>query len=99
MINLRSTTVGPETFEIGDSIFVQAGDAAPDESKLPDMLKGRWVGKVLDCRAYDESSVFVRVVWYQRVEDLSCGRQTYHGTNELLASNDTQIIDASKLKI
>jgi hypothetical protein len=72
-----------------------ASEQSGDESKLPDTLKKRWVGKVLECKAKDEQNVFVRVVWFQRPEDLPCGRQSYHGTNELIASNDTFIIDAS----
>jgi hypothetical protein len=92
------TTVAHETFQVGDSIFVKA-DPAGDESKLPDILQGRWVGKVLECKAYNEQAVFVRLVWYQRPEDLPCGRQPYHGTNELIASNDSHIIDASKLEM
>jgi hypothetical protein len=38
--------------------------------------------------------VFLRVYWLYRPEDLPGGRQSYHGANELIASNDMDIIDA-----
>lgn len=83
-----------ETFQVGDCILVKAGETT-DDSALPDNLKERWVGKVLECKAFDEQAVYIRLVWFQRPEDLPGGRKFWHGTNELIASNDTQIIDAS----
>ncbi|KAF2420998.1 hypothetical protein EJ08DRAFT_727914 [Tothia fuscella] len=83
-----------ETFQVGDCILVKAA-AAVDESRLPDTLKERWVAKALECRAFDEQAVYIRLVWFQRPEDLPGGRTSWHGTNELIASNDTQIIDAN----
>jgi hypothetical protein len=39
--------------------------------------------------------VYLRVCWLYRPEDLPGGRKPYHGLNELIASNDMAIIDAT----
>lgn len=45
-------------------------------------------------RALDQEHVYVRVAWFNRPEDLPTGRQPYHGKNELIPSNEMDIIDA-----
>lgn len=74
-----------------------SGDAPPPariRSSLAEILQKHWVAKVLEVRAGDEQHVYLRVYWLFRPEDLPGGRQWYHGSNELIASNEMQIIDA-----
>lgn len=56
-----------------------------------------WVARILEIRASDEHHVYARVYWMYWPEDLPSGttdgkkwvqgRQPYHGTHELIASN------------
>lgn len=49
-------------------------------------------------RAGDEQHVYLRVDWMYRPEDLPGGRRPYHGQNELIASNEMQILDATSVE-
>jgi hypothetical protein len=56
-----------------------------------------WVARILEIRASDEHHVYARVYWMYSPDELPPGtidrmktvqgRQPYHGTNELIASN------------
>lgn len=56
-----------------------------------------WVARILEIRARDEHHVYARVYWMYWPDELPlgtrdgkksvCGRQPYHGENELIASN------------
>jgi hypothetical protein len=50
--------------------------------------------KVLEVRALDPEHVYVRLSWLDRPEDLEDGRRDYHGKNELVPTNQMDIIDA-----
>ncbi len=50
--------------------------------------------KVLEVRALDPEHVYIRVAWLNRPEDLAGGRQPHHGKNELIPTNQLDIIDA-----
>jgi hypothetical protein len=76
------------TMAAGDYVYIK-----PDK-ELADTAVRCWVAKVLEVRAGDERHVFLRVFWMYRPEDLSTGRQPYHGENELIASNAMEVIDA-----
>lgn len=80
----KDTTPGVEA-ENGED------EDADDEPQEP---ISDWVAKVLECRAFDEEHVFLRVVWLYRPEDLPSGRKPWHGSNEVFPSNNMQIIDA-----
>ena len=45
-------------------------------------------------RALDEEHVYVRVSWLNRPEDLEGGRQDCHGKNELVPTNQMDVINA-----
>jgi hypothetical protein len=57
----------------------------------------KWVAHILEIRASDEHHVYARVYWMYWPDELPHGtiyrkkrvhgRQPYHGTNELIASN------------
>ncbi|RFN44017.1 hypothetical protein FIE12Z_11749 [Fusarium flagelliforme] len=64
---------------------------------------GEWVARILEIRASSEHNVYARVYWMYWPEELPSGtiyhtmrvrgRQPYHGTNELIASNHMDIIN------
>jgi hypothetical protein len=80
-----------ETFAVNDTVFIKSSE---DEDPDPDAPIKGWVARVLEVRAGDEQHVYLRIYWLYRPEDLPGGRRDYHGRNELIASNDMQIIDA-----
>jgi hypothetical protein len=59
-----------------------------------------WVARILEIRASDEHHVYARVYWMYWPDELPRGsrdgrkivrgRQPYHGTNELIASNHSE---------
>ncbi|RYP02620.1 hypothetical protein DL764_005702 [Monosporascus ibericus] len=65
-------------------------------------LESDWVAKILEIRASDENHVYVRVYWMYWPDELPSGtregrrtiqgRQSYHGQDELIASNHMDII-------
>ncbi|KAF1989591.1 hypothetical protein K402DRAFT_258286 [Aulographum hederae CBS 113979] len=96
----RKFTISKETFEVGNVLLIKNDEGTitsdPDSglSPLANVLKNQWVAHVLEVRAGDEHHVYLRVYYLYRPEDLPMGRQPYHGTNELLASNEMCVIDA-----
>ncbi|KPA38502.1 hypothetical protein FLAG1_08662 [Fusarium langsethiae] len=64
-----------------------------------------WVARILEIRASSEHNVYARVYWMYWPEELPSGtiyhkmrvrgRQSYHGSNELIASNHMDIINVS----
>ncbi|WQF90333.1 Putative BAH domain, P-loop containing nucleoside triphosphate hydrolase [Colletotrichum destructivum] len=66
-----------------------------------------WVAFILEIRASDEYHVFARVYWMYWPEELPegtmdgerypAGRQSYHGRNELIASNHMDIINVARV--
>jgi hypothetical protein len=80
-----------ETFAVNDTVFIKSSEDEDPDPNAP--IKG-WVARVLEVRAGDEQHVYLRIYWLYRPEDLPGGRRDYHGRNELIASNDMQIIDA-----
>ena len=66
-----------------------------EESPDPKIdLRAQWKAKVLEVRALDTEHVYLRVAWLNRPEDLDSGRKAYHGKNELIPTNQMDIIDA-----
>lgn len=81
----RKFTIANESFQLGDVVYIHNDSA----------LGQPWLAKVLEVRAGDEQHVYLRVFWLYRPEELpNGGRRPYHGRNELIASNDMQIVDA-----
>ncbi|KAH9902303.1 hypothetical protein F4778DRAFT_781534 [Xylariomycetidae sp. FL2044] len=62
-----------------------------------------WVARILEIRASDEHHVYARVYWMYWPDELPAGtqegkkyvqgRQSYHGANELIASNHMDVIN------
>lgn len=63
-----------------------------EEAKID--LANQWKAKVLEVRALDSEHVYIRVSWLNRPEDLDTGRKEYHGKNELIPTNQMDVIDA-----
>lgn len=57
-------------------------------------VANQWKAKVLEVRALDSEHVYIRVSWLNRPEDLDGGRKSYHGKNELIPTNQMDVIDA-----
>jgi hypothetical protein len=66
-----------------------------DESKDPLIdVASQLKAKVLEVRALDPEHVYIRLSWLDRPEDLEGGRKDYHGKNELVPTNQMDVIDA-----
>nr|POE49429.1 chromatin remodeling protein shl [Quercus suber] len=89
----KKFTVVSESIAVGECVLV-AHDA-PD-TQMINVLE-QWKAQVLDVRALDPEHVYVRVAWLNRPEDLDAGRKSYHGKNELIPTNQIDIIDASSV--
>ena len=83
--------MGSESIATGQCILVNYSDT-DDDAKVD--LANQWKAKVLEVRALDSEHVYARVVWLNRPEDLDSGRKAYHGKNELIPTNQMDIIDA-----
>lgn len=81
---------GFRSIATGDLILVSH---SIDEQPVFDSLSD-WKAKVLEVRALDMKHVYVRVSWLNRPEDLKGGRQDYHGINELVPTNQMDVINA-----
>ncbi|KIW07454.1 uncharacterized protein PV09_01426 [Verruconis gallopava] len=84
-------------FCVGDDVLIMQDETADDNSALAPELKGRWVGRIIEIRAINQENVFILINWYNRPEDLPKGRQPHHGMNEILATNDVDIISPTAL--
>ncbi|PSN69644.1 hypothetical protein BS50DRAFT_571024 [Corynespora cassiicola Philippines] len=84
-------TVGQESFQIGDYVYVK-----PDKDNPSAPIHG-WIARVLEVRAGSPEYVFIRVCWMYRPEDLPGGRKIWHGRNEVIVSNWMDIIDAKTI--
>lgn len=82
--------VGHERIATGDFILVSH---IITEYPVFDSLSD-WKAKVLEVRALDAEHVYVRVRWLNRPEDLKGGRQEHHGKNELVPTNQMDVINA-----
>ena len=82
--------VGSESIAVGQCILVKHDDS--EDQKID--IAAQWKAKVLEVRALDSEHVYIRVAWLNRPEDLSTGRKPYHGKNELIPTNQMDIIDA-----
>ena len=82
--------MGSESITTGDFILVSHDI---NENPAFDSFSD-WKAKVLEVRALDMEHVYVRVSWLNRPEDLKGGRQDYHGRNELIPTNQMDVINA-----
>jgi hypothetical protein len=82
--------VGSESITTGDFILVSHDI---NEDSTFDSFSD-WKAEVLEVRALDVEHVYVRVSWLNRPEDLKGGRQDYHGKNELVPTNQMDVINA-----
>ena len=94
-----------QNFSVGNTIYVNHVSPVPvppnqDASEAERLAYDKanlWIGKILECRASDASHVFLRVMWLYWPDELPMGRQSYHGSRELVASNAVDIIDAQSV--
>jgi len=86
----KKFTVGTESIATGECILVKHDETA--DPKID--TASQWKAKVLEVRALDPEHVYIRLSWLNRPEDLDSGRKDYHGRNELVPTNQMDIIDA-----
>ncbi|KAL8721574.1 MAG: hypothetical protein Q9225_001782 [Loekoesia sp. 1 TL-2023] len=55
------------------------------------------IARILEIRAFDPQNVYVRVYWLYQPQEIPGGRQSYHGNNELIATNHMEIVDALRV--
>lgn len=92
----KKFTVVSESIAVGECVLVAHGSL--DTSKPNEIdVSEQWKAQVLDVRALDSEHVYVRVAWLNRPEDLESGRRPYHGKNELIPTNELDIIDAGSV--
>jgi hypothetical protein len=84
------------------SIERQKSAAGAETGKAPPLQRSAddWVARILEIRASDEHNVFARVFWMYSPDELPKGtrdgnkfvqgRQPYHGSRELIASNHSK---------
>nr|POF07883.1 hypothetical protein CFP56_66175 [Quercus suber] len=89
----KKFTVVAESIAVGECILVSHD--APESQVIN--VHEQWKAQVLDVRALDPEHVYVRVAWLNRPEDLDTGRKPYHGKNELIPTNQIDIIDATSV--
>lgn len=91
--------VRDERFSLGDNIFINSQESShfsSDESietTFDETDAAVWVATILEIRAKDPSTVYSRIEWFFRPNDLPNGRLSYHGTNEIIKSARQDIID------
>jgi len=86
----KKFTVGSESIAIGQCVLIKHEEG--EDAKLD--VSAQWKAKVLEVRALDPEHVYIRVAWLNRPEDLADGRKSYHGKNELIPTNEIDVIDA-----
>ena len=89
-LSLTREVVGSESMAVGECILVKHEDSADPKIDIGE----QWKAKVLEVRALDSEHVYLRVAWLNRPEDLDTGRKAYHGKNELIPTNQMDVIDA-----
>jgi hypothetical protein len=86
--------VGEETFGVNDFISVNHSNITNGEQLTTEDESHFWIARVLEIRAKDSQNVYLRVFWMYWAHELPMGAQSYHGKDELIASNQMDIIDA-----
>jgi len=87
-----------ENYGVGDDVLITQEDTPDDDPRIAPELKNRWVARILEIRATDSDNVHVLVNWYNRPEDLPGDKQreAYHSMNEIVATNDVDVIEPSR---
>lgn len=98
-----------ENIKIGDVVYISTGsgsgiqtegnnlvddDDETDDDRAYDQC---WVAQILEFRAYNNASIFARIFWIYRPDDLPTGRLPHHAAGEVFPSNHMDIIDASTI--
>jgi hypothetical protein len=84
--------VQENTFSLGEYVLVNNGIAATAANVEE---KDLWVARVMECRAENPSSVWIRVMYLYWPHELPEHlKRPYYGQREMIASNHMEIIDA-----
>lgn len=93
------------TYSAGQVVYVNRHSPIPspppadasEEEMLQFDKENFWVGLISEFRAESHAKVYARVFWFYWPEELPMGRQPYHGKQELILSNYTDIIEAHSI--
>ncbi|KAL2277528.1 hypothetical protein FJTKL_15365 [Diaporthe vaccinii] len=102
MTRYNSFALNECKFKVDDYVSVSCGNSID-----PRIEEEEWVARILEIRASDERHVYARIYWMYRPDKLPQitvdrgdkvqGRQSYHGEDELIASNHMDIINIVKV--
>lgn len=103
LTGLSDEIVGDQTIANGEVVLVHPeedsetdgkGETNGEIKKTPLDVPRQWKAQVHETRALNENRVFILVSWLNRPSDLPGGGASYHAKNELIPSNDFNVIDA-----
>lgn len=95
---LTNEAVNNEHFAIHDNIYITRAFTHFDRARGGTRVeKEEWAARVLEIAGFDEAHVYLRVMWFYLPEELPHGREDHHGYEELIATNDMSIVDASRV--
>lgn len=89
--------VNDEHFAVHDDVYINRFFTHFNQARRVERVEEEWAARVLEIRGFDQAHVYLRVMWFYIPEDLPRGREDYHGSEELIASNDMSIVDASNV--
>ncbi|MCJ1471224.1 hypothetical protein MMC07_009872 [Pseudocyphellaria aurata] len=93
----KSFSVNDEHFAIHDNVHITRAFTHFDRARGTRVEKEEWAARVLEIAGFDEAHVYLRVMWFYLPEELPDGREDHHGYEELIATNDMSIVDASRV--
>jgi hypothetical protein len=86
--------VSDKMFGVGDYVYIYHGNEVQGTNLDPSNA-ACWVAQVLEIRAADACHVYIRIFWLYWPNELPRGREAYHGSHELVASNLMEVMDAT----
>ncbi|OLL25670.1 Chromatin remodeling protein EBS [Neolecta irregularis DAH-3] len=89
----ESCTISDQLLSVKDHVLVNNSN---DNKETTVNMKNSvyWIAQIVEIRARTEKEVYVLIRWYYRPEELPCGRQKYHGEDEVIWSDWEQVISA-----
>lgn len=89
--------VNNEQFAVHDDVYINRFFTHFTQERRVEQEEEEWAARVLEIRGFDQAHVYLRVMWFYIPEELPRGREDYHGSEELIASNDMSIVDGSSV--
>ncbi|KAI4206630.1 MAG: hypothetical protein LQ346_001020 [Caloplaca aetnensis] len=93
----RNFTMKDHTYSVHQYAVISRPQPLPEPLHPIDDDNIQCIARILEIRALNPANVYVRVYWLYRPDELRGGRQNYHGTQELIATNHMEIVDALRV--